>query len=75
MKLTGTWNRIKYKLLGSPKYCKDCGRELEWDSFGGQWDKHTGKHIMIYVTLGCSKYITRGHHTHIYFDERVDEEM
>ena len=75
MELKGTWNRIKYKLMGSPKYCKNCGRELEWDSFSGQWDKGTGKQTIIYVTLGCSEYRRYGYHTRIYFDERVSEEM
>ena len=73
MEQLGTWNRFKYKLMGSPKYCKDCGRELEWDKFGGQWEKRTGKRTMIYLTLGCEKHLVRGHHTRIYFDERVGE--
>ena len=66
------WNRFKYRLMGSPKYCKECGHNLEWTEYGADWSDQSGKKSYVYIRLGCIWEMRRDNqHTHIIFGQRV----
>lgn len=65
----GWWNRLKYRLLGSPEYCGACGKRLETMSYKESCDPQTGKTLTYTIALSCSSF-SHGH-THIYFSESI----
>ena len=59
------WNRFRYKLMGSPEYCKECGHELGWKEYDAEYSELTGNKTRVCIRLGCIWRDNR--HTHILF--------